>query len=38
VQAAVKRVRAGELSIGRAAELLNLPSSALFVANADIAT
>jgi len=34
LSAAVKLVRAGELSIGRAAEMLNVPVTALFVANA----
>lgn len=37
IQAAVRKVRAGEVSIGRAAELLNIPISSLFVANAEIA-
>lgn len=34
LQAAAQRVRAGSLSVGRAAELLNVPVSALVVANA----
>lgn len=33
---AARKVGAGEISIGRAAELLNVPVSALFVANAEI--
>lgn len=33
LQAAAQRVRAGSLSVGRAAELLNVPVSALVVAN-----
>jgi len=37
LQAAARKVRAGEISVGRAAELLNVPMSALFVANAEIA-
>ncbi|MES2633622.1 MAG: ImmA/IrrE family metallo-endopeptidase [Pseudomonadota bacterium] len=37
LQAAARKVRAGEISVGRAAELLNVPVSALFVANAEIA-
>lgn len=36
LRAAVTKVSAGEMSIGRAAELLNVPVSALFVANAEI--
>jgi Zn-dependent peptidase ImmA (M78 family) len=36
LQAAARKVRAGEISVGRAAELLNVPVSALFVANAEI--
>ena len=34
LQAAARLVRAGSISVGRAAELLNVPVSALFVANA----
>ena len=34
LRAAAEKVRAGAMSIGRAAELLNVPVSALFVANA----
>ncbi|MCR5883735.1 ImmA/IrrE family metallo-endopeptidase [Rhizobacter sp. J219] len=37
LQAAARKVRAGDISVGRAAELLNVPVSALFVANAEIA-
>jgi Zn-dependent peptidase ImmA (M78 family) len=36
LQVAAAKVRAGNLSIGKAAELLNVPISALVVANADI--
>jgi Zn-dependent peptidase ImmA (M78 family) len=36
VQSAAAKVRAGELSLGRAAELLNVPISTLVVANAEI--
>jgi Zn-dependent peptidase ImmA (M78 family)/predicted HTH domain antitoxin len=36
VQSAAAKVRAGELSLGKAAELLNVPVSALVVANAEI--
>jgi len=34
LQAATQQVRAGSLSVGRAAELLNVPVSALVAANA----
>lgn len=36
VAAAARKVKAGEVSLGRAAELLNVPVSALIVANAEI--
>lgn len=36
VQSAAAKVRAGELSLGRAAELLNVPVSTLVVANSEI--
>lgn len=36
VQSAAARVRAGELSLGKAAELLNVPISTLVVANSEI--
>jgi Zn-dependent peptidase ImmA (M78 family)/predicted HTH domain antitoxin len=36
VQSAAAKVRAGELSLGKAAELLNVPVSTLVVANAEI--
>ena len=36
IEAAVAKVRSGGLSIGKAAELLNVPVSTLVVANADI--
>ena len=36
VDAAVEKVRSGSMSIGKAAELLNIPVSTLVVANADI--
>lgn len=36
LMAAAKKVRAGELSVGRAAELLNVSVSALYVANSEI--
>ncbi|MFM0356455.1 ImmA/IrrE family metallo-endopeptidase [Paraburkholderia nemoris] len=36
LQAAARKVRAGHLSLGKAADLLNVPISALVVANADI--
>ena len=37
LQAAVQKVRSGALSIGRAAEILNIPVSQLFVANMEVA-
>ena len=36
VQAAAAKVRAREMSLGKAAELLNVPVSTLVVANAEI--
>ncbi len=37
MQAAAEKVRAGKLSLGKAAELLNVPVSAIVVANSEIA-
>lgn len=37
LQEAALKIRAGEMSVGRAAELLNVPISYLLIANADIA-
>lgn len=36
LQAAARKVRSGEISVGRAAELLNVPLSSLYVANSEI--
>ncbi|MGS1019430.1 ImmA/IrrE family metallo-endopeptidase [Burkholderia glumae] len=36
LRAAVAQLRSGSLSLGRAAELLNVPASTLFAANADV--